>query len=922
MTSRPFDVELNLRQHGAALRQLAAELLDDGAAADDAVQETWLRTLRSPPRHEATHGGWLVTVLRNVARRLRRGERRRVLREAVVARADVVEDHVAVLAREELLHRLVAAVSSLDAPFREAIWQRYFEGVAPRDIAEASGVPLATVKSRLQRGLQQLRERLGEDGESGWRSALAVAFGWQDSAVPAGAAGTTATTWSGVMLMTAWTKAMTAVAVVAIAGVLFWSLPEPDVALPSASVVANGAGGAAAGAVTTAAKEDEVVPVAGVESSEVTRVVAAPPSRNATFRGRCVDEHGAPLAECDVVLRGWAGDPQRKAEWLADHAAEWKHQIAKSAADGTFAFEFLPPPPFQFVLDLMRSDRIPMSGGWSTIGEGERIDVGDVVFADAARVVGRVVDEAGKPVTKAQVTLGPTAGLDQPQGKARQMVPSPQLQTRTNESGAFAFRSGIPFGSFRVLVQDRRVAEPQQLELVRERPQENLTIVVVGTTDLPTITGRVVDKAGMPVGAWVHAAVAHGEHPMSARTGADGRFEVRRPDGEPSEAATISVVAEGFDNPAPSKPVPWGTRDLEFRVVRARGLSLRVVDAADAPIPDYRVHLLPQGGVGWPSGEAFQERARGPFENGTATIPGIKSGKWLVIVDFPPETPFLKKLETIDLVEGGPTLFTVRAESGSRRMLRVVGSDGEPIRGTRVQLCNLAGRTFGAQTRVYGERMWLLNQWNPNVVLAQFEATTDADGRVLLIGEGRRDLGLRILGPGNVLLERPGIRLDIEGELLVTVMRGARLVGKITPPEAMAELRRLAQLEPHESFAAALRPIVQLSGADNTHVPALLQLIEDGARKMFEIADDGSFDVVGLPSGAWQVQVSYRVVRGKGSGTEVYTVTDLTLAEGQTQRLDFDLQGLLPGTLEGEVTRNSQFLPNARITLERVADDR
>ncbi len=931
MTSQPFNVELHLRQHGDAMRRLAVELLRDAASADDVTQEVWLRAVRQPPRHATSVGGWLATVVKNVAGSLRRGERRRGAYEAAgaQARGDEVEDHTLALARQELAHRLVTEVSALDAPCREAIWQRYFEGRAPRDIARACGVPVATVKSRLQRGLQQLRDKLGEEGESDWRSALAVAFGLKEGAVSVGAAGTATTVWSGVLLMTAWMKTSAVVAVVAAAGLLWWSLREPSVAPPSARMVAADSAGAAAAAAAagapTAAKQEEIVlSTAGAESREAVRVAVPPPPKNATLRGRCVDDNGAPVAACEVMLRGWAGDVQRKADWAHDHpgAAESMHQIAKTTADGTFALEFLPPPPFQFVLDLTKNDRIPLTGSWPTIAEGERIDLGDVLCAAAACVTGRVVDEAGRPVTKAQVTLGPLATLDQTPWQGSKMQPSPNCITRTDAAGAFAFRGSLPLGSYRVQVMDRRVAQPQQLELVRERLQENLTIIVVGKTDLPTITGRVIDDAGKPVGAWIHARVTHGAHPMSARTGSDGQFEVRRPDGEPSEAATLSVVAEDFEAPAASKPVPWGTRDLEFRVVRARGLSLRVVDAADAPVLDYRVRLLPQGGVGWLPGGDLQERARGPFENGTATIPGIKAGKWLVILEFPPETPFLKKRETIDLVEGGPNLFTLRAETGSRRALRVVGSDNKPVPGTRVQLCDLAGRAFGPQTRVYGERMWLLNQWNPNVVLAQFEGTTDADGRVTLIGEGRRDFGLRILGPGNVLLERPGIRLDVEGELLVTVKRGARLIGKITPPEAMVELRRLAKLSEEQPFPANRRPSVQLLGTDGTRVPAPWQQVEDGANTMFEIADDGSFDITGLPAGSWHVQVAYQVVQGNGASNEAFTATELTLAEGQAQRLDFDLSGILTGTLEGEVTRNSQFLAKAPITLERVADGR
>src|SRR5688572_3931821 len=196
-----FEVEAQLARHGGALRHLARELLGGGDGVDDAVQETWLRALQSPPRHGAGLGAWLATILRNVAFRARRGEARRRRREAEVAgaRAAVAEDHAAVLVRTEMGHRLLAAVEALEPPLRDVVWLRYFEGKAPREIAAASGVPIATVKSRLQRGLGMLRERLGEHEGTDWRAGFTAAFGL-------GNEGTAATVAAGGVLMETWTK--------------------------------------------------------------------------------------------------------------------------------------------------------------------------------------------------------------------------------------------------------------------------------------------------------------------------------------------------------------------------------------------------------------------------------------------------------------------------------------------------------------------------------------------------------------------------------------------------------------------------------------------------------------------------------------------------------------------------------------------
>jgi hypothetical protein len=66
-------------------------------------------------------------------------------------------------------------VRSLDEPYREAILLRYFEGMAPRDIAKSRGVPIDTVRSHLRRGLAKLRERL-DASHGGDRRAWCVAL--------------------------------------------------------------------------------------------------------------------------------------------------------------------------------------------------------------------------------------------------------------------------------------------------------------------------------------------------------------------------------------------------------------------------------------------------------------------------------------------------------------------------------------------------------------------------------------------------------------------------------------------------------------------------------------------------------------------------------------------------------------------------
>ncbi len=153
--------------HGAELHRLAARLLGDGALADDAVQETFLRAWRSADRFDAGLGslrGWLFTILRNVVIDLSRA---RACRPPVgTAPAEVAVDDEAIEAclRSWLVEE---ALARLSADHREVIVRTYFAGVPAGEVAAALGVPVGTVRSRLFYGLKALRLTLDELGWDG-----------------------------------------------------------------------------------------------------------------------------------------------------------------------------------------------------------------------------------------------------------------------------------------------------------------------------------------------------------------------------------------------------------------------------------------------------------------------------------------------------------------------------------------------------------------------------------------------------------------------------------------------------------------------------------------------------------------------------------------------------------------------------------
>ncbi|MEO6593277.1 MAG: sigma-70 family RNA polymerase sigma factor [Planctomycetota bacterium] len=169
-------VARELEQHCSSLRRLAKDLV--GRDADDLVQDTAVRALRSPPPAQGGLFAWLATVMRNVACNRRRDGVRRQRREA----ANGPAGELAPSAADDAIHRdCVRAVTdelwSLPEPYQQTLVQRYFQDLSPTQIAERTATPLPTVKSRLQRGLDLLRTGLARRDGRDWRAALVPAFG-------------------------------------------------------------------------------------------------------------------------------------------------------------------------------------------------------------------------------------------------------------------------------------------------------------------------------------------------------------------------------------------------------------------------------------------------------------------------------------------------------------------------------------------------------------------------------------------------------------------------------------------------------------------------------------------------------------------------------------------------------------------------
>jgi RNA polymerase sigma-70 factor, ECF subfamily len=142
-----------------ALRRYARALTRNGELADDLVQDTLVRALRS---EHLFHGGdirsWLYTILTNLNRNRLRALARRPALQAIDD-SDAPE-----LAGPEAGARdIERALASLVEDQRSALLLVVLEGLTYREVAEVQGVPIGTVMSRLARARMQIKAYL--DGE-------------------------------------------------------------------------------------------------------------------------------------------------------------------------------------------------------------------------------------------------------------------------------------------------------------------------------------------------------------------------------------------------------------------------------------------------------------------------------------------------------------------------------------------------------------------------------------------------------------------------------------------------------------------------------------------------------------------------------------------------------------------------------------
>lgn len=163
-------------RHGLACYRLARQVIGSATLAEDAVQEVFVGLWRSPGSYRRQRGSvlnWLLALTHHKAVDLVRkesAEQRRSAAQAVRLVSDPPPslDPAVIVCDGSQADEVRAALTELPPAQKEALALAYFGGYTQSQIAELTGVPLGTVKTRTFLAMRRLRLRLAPlDGASG-----------------------------------------------------------------------------------------------------------------------------------------------------------------------------------------------------------------------------------------------------------------------------------------------------------------------------------------------------------------------------------------------------------------------------------------------------------------------------------------------------------------------------------------------------------------------------------------------------------------------------------------------------------------------------------------------------------------------------------------------------------------------------------
>ncbi|HXZ12177.1 MAG TPA: sigma-70 family RNA polymerase sigma factor [Candidatus Sulfotelmatobacter sp.] len=150
-------------RYAAMLSSVLNRILRDTQAAEEILQDIFYQLWRTAAQYDPARGslpGWLLVIARNRAiSRLRR--RNPAAGDEILENTVVLPFNLeSAVAQRQLMEKVTRALGDLPAEQRTAIELAYFEGMTHSEIAQRTGDPLGTVKTRLRSAVETLKRNL------------------------------------------------------------------------------------------------------------------------------------------------------------------------------------------------------------------------------------------------------------------------------------------------------------------------------------------------------------------------------------------------------------------------------------------------------------------------------------------------------------------------------------------------------------------------------------------------------------------------------------------------------------------------------------------------------------------------------------------------------------------------------------------
>ena len=299
--------------------------------------------------------------------------------------------------------------------------------------------------------------------------------------------------------------------------------------------------------------------------------------RGGTVTGRLVDAAGAVVTDAYVAVAAtyMAVPGLGDCDWLP----------AGIGADGRFVVGGLRPELHYWLFVRARGFGTRVYALPRPLANGERHDVADVVLHAPARVEGRVVDDAGRPLPRVEVTI---VGSNPDSGAWLRAEPQPERvhyfderHVHTDAAGRFGF-GALAAGAYELRAEPpgRNEQFTRAVDVADGGLAEGIELVVPRGLALAGSVERAPGAASEVL--WLLASPEEGGEQLTARVARDGTF---RFDGLVVGRYTVSLAqaVAGFVL-EPLRRVEAGATDVRLVLERAATIGGRGVDDAGRPV--------------------------------------------------------------------------------------------------------------------------------------------------------------------------------------------------------------------------------------------------------------------------------------------------------------------------------------------------